>query len=94
MGGRTCLFLSPRLQWDLAAYFLYSLSKKTSRPLPFQIKYNGLKFQRTMERQQFSAPHEENPLHLGSIKSAANFFSPANFEVQVTSVFNSFFPLK
>lgn len=46
------------------------------------------------ERQQFSVHHEENPLHLGSIMSAANFFPPANFEVQVTSVFNSFFRLK
>ena len=29
------LFLSPRLHWALAAYFLYSLSKKTSCSLPF-----------------------------------------------------------
>jgi len=30
-----CLFLLPRLHWALAAYFLYSLSKKTSCLLTF-----------------------------------------------------------
>ena len=76
-----CLFLSPRLHRALAAYFFTVLARKPPVHCHFRSSTAERNSKGQRERQQLSVPLEENPLHLGSIMSAANFFPPANFEV-------------